>query len=130
MTSRECSVLKHILNYCQEIDETVARFGDSFPVFRGDRDYKNSVAMSILQIGELSTQLSDEFKAFYPDIPWKDIRGMRNVMAHHYGKLDETILFEIVKKNIPELEQFLEGVLAEAQRVDEPADGKGPKMTL
>ena len=36
---------------------------------------------------------------------------MRNVVAHHYGKMDETVLFEIVHQDIPELESFLKSLL-------------------
>lgn len=113
MTSREYEILKHILAYCREIKETVARFGDSFELLQGDLDYKKSIAMSVLQIGELSTHLSEELRSEYPDVPWKDIRGMRNIVAHHYGKMDETILFEIAHQDIPELESFLENLLAQ-----------------
>lgn len=115
MNNREYDILEHILQYCHEINETVARFGDSYEAFKQDRDYKNSIALSVLQIGELSTHLSEDFQVLYPDIPWKDIRGMRNIVAHHYGKMDTEILFEIVKSNIPELEQQLDAMLLEAQ---------------
>lgn len=43
---------------------------------------------------------------------------MRNIVAHHYGKLDTNILFEIVKNNIPELEQFVERIMAEQENDD------------
>lgn len=118
MNNREYDILRHILRYCQEVDETVARFGDSYEVFTQDRDYKNSIALSVLQIGELSTHLPENFQTLYPYIPWKDIRGMRNIVAHHYGKLDTNILFEIVKNNIPELEQFVERIMVEQENDD------------
>lgn len=114
MTGRECDILKHILNYCAEIGETMARFGDSYAIFREDKDYKNSVAMNVMQIGELSTHLPDELRASYPDIPWKDIRGMRNLVAHHYGKIDEAVLFEIIQKDIPALSESIGRLLTEA----------------
>ena len=111
MTGSECDILKHMLSYCREIDSTVIRFGDSLELLRADLDYRKSIAMSVLQIGELSTHLSEEFRSEHPDVPWKDIRGMRNVVAHHYGKMDETVLFEIVHQDIPELESFLKSLL-------------------
>jgi uncharacterized protein with HEPN domain len=131
MTSRECEILKHILSYCREISETVARFGDSLELLQADLDYRKSVAMSVLQIGELSTHLSEEFRSEHPGVPWRDIRGMRNVVAHHYGKMDETLLFEIVHQDVPELESFLEKLLAQPNLFDseqEPSDR--PSMTI
>ena len=131
MTSREYEILKHILAYCREIKETVARFGDSFELLQGDLDYKKSIAMSVLQIGELSTHLSEELRSEYPDVPWKDIRGMRNIVAHHYGKMDETILFEIAHQDIPELGSFLENLLV-CPDLDDPEQGtdNSPAMTI
>ncbi len=43
MTSRECEILKHILSYCREISETVARFGDSLALLQADLDYRNGL---------------------------------------------------------------------------------------
>lgn len=131
MTSRECEIPQHIRLCCQEINETVARFGDSLELLQADLDYRKSIAMSVLQIGELSTHLSDEFRLEYPSIPWKDIRGMRNVVAHHYGKMDETLLFEIVHQDIPELELFLEKLLVQPGPSDPEQESSDlPFMTI
>ena len=54
MNSRDSSILRHMVGYCQQIQKSVERFGDSFEVFQADPDYKNSVALCVLQIGELS----------------------------------------------------------------------------
>lgn len=131
MTSRECEIPQHIRLYCQEINETVARFGDSLELLQANLDYRKSIAMSVLQIGEQSTHLSDEFRLEYPSIPWKDIRGMRNVVAHHYGKMDETLLFEIVHQDIPELELFLEKLLVQPGPSDPEQESSDlPFMTI
>ena len=50
--------LEHILDYCCEIEKTIARYGRDFAIFDRDRDYQRSVSFSILQIGELSGGLS------------------------------------------------------------------------
>ena len=80
MNSRDSSILRHMVGYCQQIQKSVERFGDSFEVFQADPDYKNSVALCVLQIGELSGQLSEEFKDTHREIPWREIKAMRNVV--------------------------------------------------
>ena len=115
MNSRDHDVLEHIRTYCQEIRETVERYGDSFEVFSRDKDYKKSVVFSILQIGELTRHLSDEFQAQYSEIPWHEIRAMRNIAAHRYGKLDERTIFESVHEDIPELEEFVDRIMTGAR---------------
>lgn len=55
---------------------------------KDDFVYKNAVTMCILQIGELSGYLSDDFKNKHDGVSWRNIKGMRNVVAHNYGSLD------------------------------------------
>ncbi len=51
---KDLSIIEHILVYCAEIEQTVARFGDNFESFETDKIYRNAATMCILQIGELA----------------------------------------------------------------------------
>ncbi|MCL2141167.1 MAG: DUF86 domain-containing protein [Dehalococcoidia bacterium] len=62
----------------------------------------------LAQIGELTTHISDEFKDTHLEIPWKDIRGMRNVAAQHYGNFSPKYLWQTINEDIPELRWFCE----------------------
>ena len=55
--------IKHMKRYCEDIAATVKRCGNSFETFASDTDFYNSISMSIMQIGELSGSLSEDFKA-------------------------------------------------------------------
>ena len=50
---RDASILEHIVSYCEQIELTVDRFGDSYDTFQTDAIYRNAAALCILQIGEL-----------------------------------------------------------------------------
>jgi uncharacterized protein with HEPN domain len=67
--------------------------------------------MCILQIGELVGKLSDEFKAKYNAVPWKDIKAMRNIAAHNYGEMDLEILWETATIDVPKLKEYCAGVI-------------------
>ncbi len=54
--------LQHILDYCNEIEKTVERYGKNFEAFNQDADYQRPIAFSILQIGELSGGLSEAYR--------------------------------------------------------------------
>ena len=41
--------------------------------------------------------LSDDFKTAYPEMPWKDIKQMHNIVAHKYGSFDFDVLWEVVE---------------------------------
>ena len=49
---RDASILEHIVSYCEQIELTVKRFGDSYDTFQTDAIYRNAAALCILQIGE------------------------------------------------------------------------------
>ena len=99
--------LQHILDYCNEIEKTVERYGKSFESFDQDADYQRSIAFSILQIGELSGGLSEAYRTSTADrVQWGPMKGMRNMVAHHYGAMDRDVVWETVMTDIPNLKAF------------------------
>lgn len=110
--SKDISIVQHMKEYCEDIRRTVNRFGNSFEVFSQDLDYRNSVSMSIMQIGELTGNLSDDFKKQTgSEIPWRLIKGMRNHFAHGYAYMEKKDIFETATQDIPFLEQKFDSIL-------------------
>ena len=112
---RDLNILRHILSYCGEIEEAVTRFGRDRTLFEADTVYHNAVSLCILQIGELVGNLTDEFRTAHTAIPWREIKLMRNIVAHRYGTVDHSITWDIVVKDIPELKQFCVQTLGESE---------------
>ncbi len=107
-TERDLSILAHIVRYCDQIDETIRRMGDDGQVFASDTVYQNAVALCLLQIGELAGHLSETYRDTHPAMPWRQIKALRNIIAHNYGSVDAETAWEIVKDDIPALRQFCE----------------------
>jgi uncharacterized protein with HEPN domain len=63
-------------------------------------------------IGEAARNVSKDTQDLMPDVPWRAIVGLRNVLAHGYFAIDDTIVWEIVQHRIPDLERQLESFLA------------------
>ena len=103
---RDISILRHIITYCQQIEQTIERFGDSADVFAADPIYRNAAALCILQIGELVGNLSDGFRTEHPAVPWRQIKAVRNIVAHKYGTVNAEITWEIITADIPALKKF------------------------
>ena len=120
--SRNLSILRHILSYCGQIEEAVARFGANKTLFETDSVYHNAVSLCILQIGELVGNLTDEFRASHPSIPWREIKLMRNLVAHRYGTVDHSLTWDVVMKDVPELKRFCEEILDETENNMEEAE--------
>ena len=62
--------------------------------------------MCILQIGELVGHLSDDFKMSHNEMPWQDIKRMRNIAAHNYDSFDLQTLWNTVCNDIPALREY------------------------
>ena len=112
-TDRDISILEHIISYCDDIDDAVKRFGDEYEVFCIDKEYRNSCALCILQIGELVGHLSESFKKRYSAMPWNQIKAMRNVVAHTYGSIRVETTWETIKGDIPELRAYCKKIVCE-----------------
>ena len=80
-------------------------------VFVEDADYRDAIKMNIFQIGETVNNLSDECKENSGDIPWHQIYGMRNVIAHGYEKVNDERIWDTVKIDIPELKSKIKDML-------------------
>ena len=114
MNHRDRTICEKIIGYCDEIDSTNEAFKNDKGVFYSDKDgfiYRNALAMPTLQIGELSKNLSEEFTKKYPGVPWSPIKGMRDKLAHHYGKLDKDMLWETTHGETGELREYLKSIL-------------------
>lgn len=116
---RDRTIIAHILEYCEQIDECFSRFGNSHEAFLSDVIFRNAVSMAELQIGELSGRLTENFKEkTKEEIPWKEIRGMRNIFAHNYLGMDVEIIWEAATNDIPVLKKFCEDQLGELLQIN------------
>lgn len=79
--------------------------------FAGDRKTQNAVLYCITILGEAVKQLSPEFRAQHPQIPWKDIAGMRDKCVHDYRQINIRRVWQITQTSIPALLQALEPLL-------------------
>lgn len=111
MPDRDHDLIEHILRYCNQIDTAHRDFDQSEDVFRKSTTYQNAISLCILQIGELVNRLSDDFKSTYSEIPWRQIKGMRNYVAHEYGAIDLDIVWQASTVSVQTLQTFCESYL-------------------
>jgi uncharacterized protein with HEPN domain len=79
--------------------------------FLGDRKLQLAVERALEIIGEAARLVSPPFKANHAEIPWKEIIGQRNVLAHEYGEISQERIWLVVTSRIPELIELLEVLL-------------------
>ena len=76
----------------------------------GDDLLVDSIMFRVIQIAESSMKLDEEFQKKNSHIPWRAIRGMRNMIVHNYGAVDLAIVYDTVANSIPELYRMLSSV--------------------
>ncbi len=103
---RDVQILEKIQGYCDDIMFTHTEYDHDYHVFCTNPTYRNAIALCLLQIGELVKKLSADFVDSHTDIPWRAIRGMRNVVAHEYGNIDLETVWETSETGIIELRDF------------------------
>ncbi len=130
--NRDITIVKKILKYCFEIDDAHTAFHNSYENFKTNSVYKNAVCLCLMQIGELTNKLSEDFKANYSNIPWRQIRGMRNVVAHEYGHIDDETVWETIEESVPALQDFCITTLNfwDKQEQKEQEESSGPTLTM
>jgi uncharacterized protein with HEPN domain len=81
-----------------------------FEDFVRDRKTRNAVERNLEIIGEAARFVSPETRESYPDIPWRSMIGLRNVLAHEYGEIRYEILWTIISKKLTPLIRQLEEI--------------------
>ena len=103
-------VLQKMIRYCEEIAQILGKHNFNREDFEEDTEFQYASGMCIIQLGELAARLGEGFMKSYPGIPWRQIKGMRNIYAHDYDIIDNDIVWETITEEIPELKEKLETI--------------------
>ena len=102
------SVLRGDFGPDSDIDVLSFTEGISFDDFVRDRRTQLSVLKSVEIVGEAAAQVSEDMRRANPDIPWRDIVGMRHRPIHVYFDIDLPLVWDTVHHNRPDLITRLE----------------------
>jgi uncharacterized protein with HEPN domain len=86
----------------------------TYQEFLSDVQRRDSVIRRLEVIGEAARRVSEEGRAAWPELPWKAVIGMRNVMIHQYDNVDIEILWNTVKEALPPLIETLEQLFSQS----------------
>ncbi|MCA1936323.1 MAG: DUF86 domain-containing protein [Asticcacaulis sp.] len=100
-------------DYIRHIQDAVTQAldyveGMDHATFLSDRRTQQAVIMNLIIMGEAATRLmmeSPDFIEHHPDIPWRNMRGMRNRLAHGYFDLDLDLIWETLCVSLPQLQR-------------------------
>jgi len=110
MSKREWKLfIEDILESIRLIKNYVENMG--FDDFKNDRKTIDAVVRNFEIIGEASRFIPDDTKEKYENVDWKGIVGLRNRIAHEYFDISLSIVWHIVTKELPTLEDQMKEIL-------------------
>jgi uncharacterized protein with HEPN domain len=113
MSVRDREVILKMIKYCNDVEQLMEKYNSDFEAYKTDISFQYSCNMCIIQIGELVSRLSEDFMETHSQIPWYAIKGMRNLHAHDYEKVDLNIVWNTLTEDIPDLLNKLDIILNE-----------------
>ena len=113
MKRNDAVFLQHILDAIQRIREYLTDVSEE--EFRERGLVQDAVLRQLEIIGEASRNLSDDARLLHPQVPWDQIIGLRNKLIHASFSVDLSIVGEIVREDIPVLEEEVEDILGSAE---------------
>jgi uncharacterized protein with HEPN domain len=108
MSERWIAHAEHIL-HCMDKIQRIQQRG------RIDEDeiLYDATIRNLQTLSEATQSLPDELKSGFPEIPWKEISGFRNILVHNYlGEIDPLTILAVVDQHLPKLKQAVQAMLA------------------
>ena len=112
--------IKHILDAINDIEESVKNI--SKEQFVKNKDIKDSNVRRLEIIGEAVKNISNKVREKYKEVQWTKIAGARDKMIHHYFGVNLDIVWNIIKKDLPDLKDKISKLISTTQLVPSAAD--------
>ncbi len=106
--------LHDILEACDKATQFVEGLSDE--TFRGDDKTQYAVIRALTIIGEAVKKIPRSVQNRYPEVPWKVMAGMRDIVIHEYFRVDLKRVFETVRQNLPPLRIAIARVIEDLEK--------------
>ncbi|MCD6598973.1 MAG: DUF86 domain-containing protein [Dehalococcoidia bacterium] len=113
---RKRSYWDYVMDIAQSIEDVQGFVrGYNFDGFNRDKKTIYAVVRAIEVIGEAAKNIPESIKSNYPNVPWRDMAGMRDKLIHAYFGVDLEVLWKTVQQDLPLLKGMISKMLAEKE---------------
>ena len=103
--------LHDILQALDEVSKLTA--GLDLPAYSSDFRVRRAVERCIEIVSEASRHIPEEEKAIFPDVPWRDVAGIGNILRHEYQRVADPVVWFTATRSLPELRPIIERMIAD-----------------
>ena len=107
-------LIRHILYECEKILKLTSSI--SYEEFQNSTTYQDAVIRPLEVIGEAAGNLSDEFLQNHSDVPIANMKGMRNLLAHQYFRVDLETVWITATRDIPPAYSLLQKISEDSKK--------------
>ena len=93
--------------------------GMDYKAFLEDLKTRDAVLRNLEVIGESSKNIKDDFRELYPNVPWKEMSGLRDKLIHHYFGVNFEIVWTIIHDELPGVKKNINTILNEISSEEE-----------
>lgn len=108
LSDREIQILTDIVGFSEAAARLVARGRGSY---EGDELLPLAAEAILLKIGQAVSRLPSQLTAACPQVRWRSMRGMRNLVAHEYEVIDSTIIWNTLSRELPADAEAIRAIL-------------------
>ncbi|MCF8360471.1 MAG: DUF86 domain-containing protein [Prolixibacteraceae bacterium] len=100
-----------MLDTIDKILRYTSEYKSAEELYQNDRD-SDAAMMNFIVLGEESGKLTDELKNINPQVNWSKVYGLRNIIAHHYFRINVDIVWQIIVNDLPKLKTDLKALIS------------------
>lgn len=106
---RDYAYLWDMLEAAKEVESMLDQY--DLAAFLADRVMLRAIERGVEIMGESARRVSASYQNDHPEIPWREIIGQRNILAHEYGQIDHELLYKTATEDSPELIEVIQNLL-------------------
>ena len=115
MKRKDLFRLEHIRISIEKIEFLVQKLHTQ-DNFESEWIEQDAIIRNLEIIGEAIVNVSDDLKRNYPEVSWKEIRGMRNIVTHQYFGVETSEIWSTVINDIPLLKKQIQKIIEDLER--------------